>query len=287
MTTVFIKAQHVTQAILLDQFGVLHDGRKPYPGAIEAVTALADSGRSSHGALGKLEKLGFPKAAFSGAITSGEVCHQALQNRPDDFFQALGRRCVHITWGTRGPISLGDLDVQVVESVDDAEFLLAHGAECLGRPGNEEPREASLDEIRAVLEAGAEKGLPLLVANPDIVTVSGPDLIVMPGTFGRWYKEMGGQVVLLGKPAPAIYEVAMEMLGVQDPKEVLAIGDSLEHDIAGAQAAGCDSLFIAGGIHADKTGVQLTHQNLNVEGMESLFRDYGTQPTFITPYLQC
>ena len=25
----------------------------------------------------------------------------------------------------------------------------------------------------------------------------------------------------------------MEMLGVQDPKEVLAIGDSLEHDIAG------------------------------------------------------
>ncbi len=86
------------------------------------------------------------------------------------------------------------LPCQVVESVDDAEFLLAHGAECLGRPGNEEPREASLDEIRAVLEAGAEKGLPLLVANPDIVTVSGPDLIVMPGTFGRWYKEMGGQV---------------------------------------------------------------------------------------------
>ena len=56
---------------------------------------------------------------------------------------------------------------------------------------------------------------------------------------------------------------------------------------AGAQAAGCDSLFIAGGIHADKTGVQLTRQNLDVEGMESLFRDYGTQPTFITPYLQC
>ena len=56
---------------------------------------------------------------------------------------------------------------------------------------------------------------------------------------------------------------------------------------AGAQAAGCDSLFIAGGIHADETGVQLTHQNLNVEGMESLFREHGTQPTFIALYLQC
>lgn len=40
-------------------------------------------------------------------------------------------------------------------------------------------------------------------------------------------------MVLLGKPAPAIYEVAMQMLEVENPKEVLAIGDSMEHDIAG------------------------------------------------------
>ena len=83
---------------------------------------------------------------------------------------------------------------QVVESVDKAEFLLAHGTECLGRPGDAEPKEATLDEIREVLGAGAKRGLPLLIANPDIVTVSGAGLIVMPATFGRWYKEMGGQV---------------------------------------------------------------------------------------------
>ena len=57
--------------------------------------------------------MGFPKDAFYGAITSGEVCHQALQNRPNDFYRGLGRRCVHITWGARGAISLGDLDVEV------------------------------------------------------------------------------------------------------------------------------------------------------------------------------
>jgi len=33
------------QAVLLDQFGVLHDGRQPYPGAVHAVQALAESGR--------------------------------------------------------------------------------------------------------------------------------------------------------------------------------------------------------------------------------------------------
>lgn len=89
---------------------------------------------------------------------------------------------------------------QVVEPVDEADFLLAHGTECLGRAGDAEPRKASLDEIREVLEAGAKRGLPLLVANPDIVTVSGSGLIVMPGTFGRWYKEMGGQVSTISLP---------------------------------------------------------------------------------------
>jgi hypothetical protein len=57
--------------------------------------------------------MGFPKDAFFGAITSGEVCHQVLQDRPDEFYQALGKRCIHITWGARGSISLGDLDLQV------------------------------------------------------------------------------------------------------------------------------------------------------------------------------
>ena len=78
--------------------------------------------------------------------------------------------------------------------MSEAEFLLAHGTECLGRPGDAEPREATLDEIREVLEQGAKRRLPLLIANPDIVTVSGSGLVVMPGTFGRWYQEMGAQV---------------------------------------------------------------------------------------------
>lgn len=32
------------KGVLLDQFGVLHDGRDPYKGAIEAVQYLADRG---------------------------------------------------------------------------------------------------------------------------------------------------------------------------------------------------------------------------------------------------
>lgn len=63
--------------MLLDQFGVLHDGKRAYPEAVAAVQRLADDGvsvyilsnssRRSEVALQKIEALGFPRACFSGA----------------------------------------------------------------------------------------------------------------------------------------------------------------------------------------------------------------------------
>lgn len=54
-----------------------------------------------------------------------------------------------------------------------------------------------MEEIKALLQQAAAKGLPLIVANPDVLTVSGNTLVPMPGTFARWYKEMDGEVWLL------------------------------------------------------------------------------------------
>lgn len=69
---------------------------------------------------------------------------------------------------------------------------------------------------------------------------------------------------------------------------VLATGLSSNRLIpAGAQAAGCDSLFVAGGIHAEETGEQQSHNDLDLEKLEHLFKEFGVQPTFVIPYLQC
>lgn len=78
--------------------------------------------------------------------------------------------------------------------MDAADFVLAHGTEVLGRGDVQPPKKASLEEIKALLQQAAGRGLPLIVANPDVVTVSGASLIPMPGTFARWYREFGGQV---------------------------------------------------------------------------------------------
>lgn len=79
--------------------------------------------------------------------------------------------------------------------MEEADFVLAHGTESLGGGDDgEEPRPISLDEIKQLLAGAVARNLPLLIANPDIVTVDGSKLRVMPGTFGNWYTEMGGTV---------------------------------------------------------------------------------------------
>ena len=64
------------------------------------------------------------------------------------------------------------------------------------------------------------------------VTVDGGELVAMPGSLAAAYARCGGPVVLMGKPAPLIYAACAELLGLP-PSQLLAVGDSLEHDIGG------------------------------------------------------
>ena len=77
------------------------------------------------------------------------------------------------------------------------------------------------------------RGARVLGCRPELITETGANI----GTVARqWYEELGGEVVLLGKPAAVLYEEALRLLGLRKD-EVLAIGDSLQHDIAGAALA--------------------------------------------------
>jgi ribonucleotide monophosphatase NagD (HAD superfamily) len=69
---------------------------------------------------------------------------------------------------------------------------------------------------------------------------------------------MGGPVIWIGKPGAAIYEAAFALLeqppgGAIDRARIWAVGDSIEHDVAGAAAQGCRSLLVMTGIMADRS----------------------------------
>ncbi|XP_065860803.1 uncharacterized protein [Euphorbia lathyris] len=279
------------KAWLLDQFGVLHDGKQPYPGAISTLKKLAGSGarmviisnssRRASTTMEKIKSLGFDPSLFVGAITSGELTHQFLQRRDDDWFAALGKSCIHMTWSDRGAISLEGLGLQVVENVEDADFVLAHGTEALGQSsGSASPM--TLDELEKILERCAAKKIPMIVANPDFVTVEARALRVMPGTLAATYEKLGGEVKWMGKPDKIIYKSAMAMAGV-DAVDSIAVGDSLHHDIKGANAAGIESAFITGGIHATELGIGSFGQVPDLSCVQALANKYEAHPSYVLP----
>ena len=302
---------------LLDQFGVLHDGKTAYPCAIDTTRRLCESGarlfiisnssRRASGTLKKLEKLGFDPDWFEGVITSGEITHARLNARNetrsssttkllaaaagseselsetetprlgkkpekdslDEAFGELGDRCLHFTWSTRGPVALDGIEGLVtvdaasfLERVGAVDFLLAHGTECVNGAGESDEERAltsadtPIEEMKTLLTAAAKESLPLVVANPDLVTVGGEaGLLPMPGTLAAWYSEMegAGPIYLMGKPSLVVYETLAELTNASK-SETVAVGDSLEHDVNGAAAYGIDVVFVCGGIHAEELG---------------------------------
>ncbi|XP_077229043.1 haloacid dehalogenase-like hydrolase (HAD) superfamily protein isoform X2 [Tasmannia lanceolata] len=279
------------KAWFLDQFGVLHDGKQPYPGAISTLEKLSSHGakmviisNSSRRALTTMEKmksLGFDSSLFLGAITSGELTHQYLHRRDDPWFAALGRSCIHMTWSDRGAISLEGLGLQVVESVEDADFILAHGTEALGRASGDS-LPLKLEDLEYIIECCVGKKIPMVVANPDYVTVEARALRVMPGTLAAKYEKLGGEVKWMGKPDKVIYQSAMAMADV-DACDCIAVGDSLHHDIKGANVAGIQSAFITGGIHASELGLGSFGDVAESTAIEALISNCNAHPSYVLP----
>ena len=240
---------------IVDQWGVLHDGTRPYPGALDCLEAmrgegkhivvLTNSGRPEAANVRLMEAMGFPARLFDRFVCAGEDARQAIASRATPFHAALGRRCYPFTRGGDHAL-LDGLDVEVVGRVEDAEFLVAIGIDSPAR---------SLADYETELAAGVARGLPMLCANPDLFRFSPHGLIDATGVLARRYEELGGRVFHHGKPFPAIYRSCRAALATCSPQRVIAIGDSVEHDVLGATRAGQKSALIAGGVHAEALGV--------------------------------
>ncbi|KAK4436087.1 hypothetical protein Salat_0772400 [Sesamum alatum] len=122
----------------------------------------------------------------------------------------------------------------------------------------------------------------MVVANPDFVTVEARALRVMPGTLAATYEKLGGEVKWMGKPGEIIYKSAMSMVGV-DAADCIAVGDSLHHDIKGANIAGISSAFITGGIHAAELGLSKFGETAADPSVHSLAAKYEAYPTYVLP----
>ncbi|GLH79971.1 haloacid dehalogenase [Bradyrhizobium sp. SSBR45G] len=235
--------------VLLDQWGTLHDGRNVFPAAQDCVVRLGEAGKhilvlSNSGKRAgpnaeRLGRLGLPRSAYDGILTSGEVTWTGLRDRTRAPFTDCGNACFLITRG--GDCSLVDgLDLVIVTDTRDADFILLGGLD---------DNLAEPDLWRDQFTRAAARRVPMICANPDLMMFGATGLVPAPGTLARAYEWLGGAVTFVGKPHQPIFAAALTLLGNPDPHRVLMIGDSLDHDVAGARAAGLQTLLLADGVH--------------------------------------
>jgi HAD superfamily hydrolase (TIGR01459 family) len=220
-------------AMLIDQFGVIHDGQKLYPGALEVmrelkcigvpVVVMTNSGKRAAPNAERIVKMGIPRELFVDCVSSGEVAWQSLKVSKAFLI------------GKRGE-DYGFDPVQFVDAAD-AEIMLILGSNA---------PETSLEDYRRMF---ARLTLPALCCNPDMLMITPKGLQPAPGAIAEVYEQMGGKVSWMGKPYAGIYEFALRALG--SPKRVLCIGDSAEHDVAGGRNAGLSTLLVMQGVSAE------------------------------------
>ena len=235
---------------IVDLWGVVHNGVTPYPGVLDCLARLRAAGkpvvflsnapRRVSGIAAALTEMGITPEYYAGIMSSGEAVYQALRDRTDEFAE-LGTKIFHLG-PTRDRNVFDSLPLTEAFTPAEADFLLNTGPDdILG------PQDPSV--YMPILRESLAAGLPMVCANPDLEVIRDNQRIICAGLLAEIYQAEGGRVIQRGKPDPAIYVPTVAMLGVEKSR-VLAVGDALRTDLAGAKAAGIDACWVLSGIHA-------------------------------------
>lgn len=258
-------------ALLLDLWGVVHDGSHLYPGVHDALQQLharekkivfvSNAPRRAVKAEAVLTKLGIEAGLYHSIITSGELGYQWLA----DGKAPWGNRYYYIGPGKDADV-LDGLDYVRVDDIKQADFLLNVGF------GSEEESASDWSDL---LRAAQRMDMPMLCLNPDfeVVKISG-ERFACAGVLAADYEKLGGVVKYFGKPFPEVYARCLELFHVPKQK-FLGIGDGIATDIAGAVGAGIDAMLITGGIIKKESPEQVA----------ALCQKHNAVPKYVMPAL--
>ncbi|SJM35387.1 TIGR01459 family HAD-type hydrolase [Mesorhizobium delmotii] len=239
------------QVFLLDQFGVLHDGTNPYPGAVEALSALkragrtivlvSNSGRRARPNEARLLKLGFQPGSWDQFVSSGEIAWRSFHEMAVSGTLRPNTKCLLISReGDRSAIE--GLPFTLTGDGDDAELVLIAASE-----GD----RYDIEHYRRLFAPAAKRQVPCFCTNPDKIMLTAVGPRFGAGQLADLYESLGGSVTRIGKPYAPIFDAALALAGNPDRSSVVCVGDSVEHDVAGGIGAGVATALVLSGILAD------------------------------------
>jgi len=236
--------------LLSDIWGVVHNGLIAFPDACEAlhtfrarggsVILITNAPRPADSVRRQLRKLSVSDETYDAIVSSGDLTRNFVAGHSNQKMFRVGPERDNSIYRGLDPI---------IAPLQEADYIV-----CTGLFDDE---TESAENYRPMLEKALARKLPMVCANPDIVVERGDRLIYCAGAVAELYRELGGEVIFYGKPHRPIYERAIQLAAERRGKavpldRVLAIGDSVRTDLAGAQAFGIDCLFVTRGIHSDE-----------------------------------
>ncbi|MFN3282405.1 MAG: TIGR01459 family HAD-type hydrolase [Tabrizicola sp.] len=274
-------------AVFCDLWGCLHNGKAAYPAAVAALRGFRASGgrvvlltnapRPMSSVVAQLDGLSVPRDAWDLIVTSGDAAQMGMLSG------AVGHRVHHIGAPKDEAFFTdfaGDLAAYAATQppIERVPLREAQGIVCTGL---RDDLTETPDDYRAALLLGKTLDLPMLCANPDIVVDLGDRRLYCAGALAQAYEAMGGRTLYFGKPHPPIYDLARRRLaeaGAPADPAILCIGDGISTDIRGGIGEGLDTLFITGGLEADRFGPD--PENPDPARLEAWLDGQQLSPTF-------
>lgn len=199
------------------------------------MAVLSNSGKRSAPNAKRIADMGFPQDLFEFVMTSGEALWLDVANGaiPQKVFWPIERAAGDARSWAEG------LEITLVDALSDAEAILLMGL----------PDGSELADWTDILTHARNAGLPIYCSNPDKASPRDGGLVISPGALAFAHQELGGEVHFYGKPHRPVFTSLEQVMG---SKKLLMVGDSAEHDIAGGQQAGWDTLLIQAGLYNEQ-----------------------------------
>ena len=220
----------------IDLWGVIHNGIKLYPEAIEVLNNLqrqkkrfvlmSNAPVPSKQVKKFLLNINMNKIYTEKIFTSGEAALQSLKKN------TYGKNFYHL--GPKKDRSLFEGLEKNKRDLERADFILCTGLL--------DSYESSLCFYEKLLNNYTH--LNMVCTNPDLIVHRGNKREYCAGSVAKIFKKLGGNIFYFGKPYPEIYKFCM-----RDNDKTLVIGDNICTDIKGANNMNLDSLLIIDGVH--------------------------------------
>ena len=260
---------------VIDLWGVMHNGIKLNPQAIEAINHLKNNAkkivflsnapRPSAKVIDFLLKMKMDKQYLSNVMTSGEAAMNAINNNK------FGKKFFHL--GPPRDVAIFEKVKENSTTIDNCEFIL-----CTGLFDEDDPdinksqlHENDLDYYKNFLIKHISK--KLVCTNPDLTVHRGDKEEYCAGYVAKIFEELGGETIYYGKPYKEIYNMCFDK-----SEKVLAIGDNLRTDIKGANNLNIDCVFISEGVHRDEFN--------NISELQTLISKYNVKANFVQKELK-